>query len=371
MQILQINTNFMPGGIQRHVLDLTSFLREQGHRVVLAGDNGDWCPPQGDADFVHLALDGIAASGGSMFKRMSEILPVARRLRQALKRDSIELVHAHETAPCILAKMATMGLNIPVVFTYHGSEPDRVASVARTAKRCADLTISPSRTSLDHLIAKGLAADMTRVIGLGVHDLAPVSRKTVATRRRELLGENGKYLIASLSRLDPQKGIDMMIEVARKVSDRRDDVVFAIGGHGPLSDIVQSWTEITGVSQNVKFLGPVSDVASVLSASDLYLLTSRWEALPISIVEAFRSGLPVVATDCGGVRELVQSDVGVVLPVADTNAIANSILELLDNDDLRQNMGRAALELSRSDRFSPHAVHQSFEDMYAGIIKAA
>jgi glycosyltransferase involved in cell wall biosynthesis len=353
------------------VLDLTAFLREADHRVVLAGDRGDWCPPENDTDYVHLALDDIAASGGSVFRRMSEILPVARRLRRALRRHSIQLVHAHETAPCILARLATMGLNIPVVFTYHGSEPNRVASVARTARRCADLTISPSRTSLDHLIAKGLAREKTRVIGLGVHRLPQVAPDTVAARRRDLLGENGKFLIASLSRLAPQKGIDMMIEVARKISDQRDDVVFAIGGHGPLSDIVQSWTEITGVSDNVKFLGLVSDVASVLAASDICLLTSRWEALPISIVEAFQAGLPVVATDCGGVRELVSPEVGVVLQVADTNAIAAAIIDLLDNPDRRRQMGAAAQALSLKERFSPPAVHQSFAELYAGLIDGA
>ncbi len=370
MRILQINTNYLPGGIQRHVLDLSAYLREAGHRVLLAGDGGDWAPSEDDPEFLHLALDRIAGTGGSVFRRMAEILPEARKLRRAIKAEGIQLVHAHETAPAILARLATMGLGIPVVFTYHGSEPDRIASVSRTARRCADLVISPSRTSLNHLVAKGLPAERTRVIGLGVHPMPQVDAAVAAAKRAELLGDNGRFLIASLSRLDPQKGIDMMIEVARKISDRRDDVVFAIGGHGPLQDLVDSWTQVTGVSRNVKFLGPVSNVAEVLAASDIYLLTSRWEALPISIVEAFQSGLPVIATDCGGVRELVNDEVGVVLPVADTSAIAEAIIKLLDSDELRGAMGRAALELSRDKRFSPPHVHQSFEQLYRDVIAA-
>lgn len=368
MRILQVCTNFKPGGIQRHVLDLTADLRERGHTITLAGDHGDWCPSDDDPDFVKLDLNQIASSGGSVFQRISEILPVAKKLRRELKNRKIELVHAHETAPAIVARLATFGLKIPVVLTYHGSEPEREASVARIAKHCADLTVSPSRTSLDNLIARGLSAQRTRVIGLGVHPLPIVSDSHVAELRKSLLGENGRYLISSLSRLAQQKGIDMMIEVARKISDQRKDVVFAIGGHGPLSDMVKSWTEVTGVSDNVKFLGPVSDVASVLAASDLYLLTSRWEALPISIVEAFRSGLPVVATDCGGVKELVNPSVGMVLPVGDTNAIAKAVLKIIDNEDLKTEMGQAALILSQQDRFSPPAVHKSFESMYKDMI---
>ncbi len=368
MRILQINTNYLPGGIQRHVLDLTAFLRDLDHEVILAGDLGDWAPDEHDPDYLRLNLDRIVATGGSVFKRMSEILPEARKLRRLIKSRKIQLVHAHETAPAMLARLATVGLGVPVVFTYHGSEPDRVRSVARTARRCADHVISPSRKSLESLIARGVPKECTGVIGLGVHPIPAVNAAKVAAKRAQLLGANGRYLIASLSRLDPQKGIDMMIEVARKISDQRNDVVFAIGGHGPLQDLVASWAQVTGVSENVKFLGPISDVAEVLAASDIYLLTSRWEALPISIVEAFQSGLPVIATDCGGVTELVDDHVGKVLPVADTTAIADAIMDLLDNPALREEKGRAALELSKHERFSPPHVHKMFEELYRELI---
>lgn len=368
MRILQVCTNFRPGGIQRHALDLSRDIRGRGHRVILAGDRGDWCPDDSDPDFKHLALDNIAAGQGGVFKRISEILPVARKLRATLKQNNIELIHSHETAPLIVARLAAFGLNIPIIFTYHGSEPEREASVSRTARRCADMTVSPSRTSLEALISRGLPSEKTRVIGLGVHKLPDVSQETVSKLRKSLLGKKGRFLISSLSRLDQQKGIDMMIEVARKISDKRDDVVFAIGGHGPLSDIVQSWADVTGVSENVKFLGPVNDVASVLSASDLYLLTSRWEALPISIVEAFQTGLPVIATDCGGVKELVSKEVGILLQVGDTNAISNAVMDLINDQQKRKKMGESALELSRNKRFSPKAVHESFEALYREMI---
>ena len=350
------------------MLDLSEDLRQRGHHVVLAGDRGEWCPDDSDPDFEHLALNNIAAGQGGIFKRLSEILPVARKLRAVLKQNNIELVHSHETAPVIVARLAAFGLKIPVIFTYHGSEPEREASVSRTAKRCADMTVSPSRTSLNSLISKGLPSERTRVIGLGVHKLPATPQETVSELRKSLLGKKGRFLISSLSRLDQQKGIDMMIEVARKISDKRDDVVIAIGGHGPLSDIVQSWADVTGVSENVKFLGPVSDVASLLAASDIYLLTSRWEALPISIVEAFQSSLPVIATDCGGVKELVSKDVGIILQVGDTNAIASAVIDLTDNPQKREKMGKSAHELSQKPRFSPKAVHESFEVLYREMI---
>lgn len=368
MRILQVSTNFRPGGIQRHVLDLTEYLRGHGHIITLAGDHGAWAPSVENDDYVHLDLNKIAASGGSLFKRVAEILPVARKLRAQIKRLKIQVVHTHETAPAIIANLAVAGLGIPVVFTYHGSDPARAASVARTAKRCATWTLSPSRTSLDNLISLGLPREFTRVMGLGVHPLKEVS-ENVGDLRQSLLGAKGKILISSLSRLTHQKGIDMMIEVARKIKDRRDDIVFVVGGHGPYEDLVDSWAEVAGVADTIKFLGPVSDVASVLAASDIYLLTSRWEALPISIVEAFRAGLPIIATDCGGVKELVDANVGAVEDVGDTNAIATRIQEFADNPQMRATLGKNALELSKQDRFLPEAVHKSYAEFYAEIAK--
>lgn len=370
MSILQICTNFRPGGIQRHVLDLAQFLRENGHSVILSGDQGGWSPNSDDPDFFELELGQIADSGGSLFHRISEMLPVARKLRSLLKNRQIEIIHAHETAPLIIARIASVGLGIPVVFTYHGSDPGRAPSVARTARRCADWSISPSRISLDSLISLGLPAENTRVMGLGVHPLPEIPERKVQEFRQAMLGPNGKILISSLSRLAHQKGIDMMIEVARKIRDQRDDIVIAVGGHGPYEDLVDRWAEVAQVSDTIKFMGPVSDVATVLAASDMYLLTSRWEALPISIVEAFRSGLPVVATDCGGVKELVNPSVGGVVPVGDTNAIAEMIIDLADNQDLRLQMGKNALDLSKEDRFFPEAVHQSYEALYKDILSS-
>jgi glycosyltransferase involved in cell wall biosynthesis len=105
-----------------------------------------------------------------------------------------------------------------------------------------------------------------------------------------------------------------------------------------------------------------------LRAADMFLLTSRWENLPISIVEAFRAGLPVVATDCGGVKELVDDSVGALLPVGDAAGIAGALAGVIADPDLRAAKGAAALARSKEDRFDPAAVHARFADMYREVI---
>lgn len=367
MRILQVCTNFLPGGIQRHVLDLTAYLRDQGHQVTLAGDAGDWGGVD-DPDRILLPLGKVAGTGGSALRRAAALVPVALTLRRQIRARRIELVHSHETAPALVARLATAGMRLPRLMTFHGSAPDREASVARTGRHCADLTISPSKTSLDSLIAKGLPRERTRHLGLGIVPMPVLDPAAVAGLRHELLGPEGRYLILSLSRLQPQKGIDVMVEVARRVTSQAPGVVFAIAGKGPLLEQAQGWARDAGVAAHFRFLGPVSTVPLHLAAADLFLLTSRWEALPISIVEAFRAGLPAIATDCGGVRELIDATVGALLPVGDAAGIAGAILAMIADPAMAKRKAAAALARSAEPRFDPATVHAAFAALYAGMI---
>lgn len=368
MRILQVCTNFRPGGIQRHVLDLTADLRARGHQVTLAGDGGDWAAAAGTGDFAPLALNAVAGIGGSVPRRIIALAGCAHTLRRVIRSRRIELIHAHETAPVLTARLAALGLGIPLAMTFHGAAPARERSVARIGRLCADLVISPSRTSLEALIARGLPAARARHIGLGIAPMPDLPGAEVAALRAALLGPRPGPLIFSLSRLQEQKGIDVMVAVARRVAAECPGAVFAVAGGGPLSGTVGGWAEAAGVADTMRFLGPVSTVPLHLKAADIFLLTSRWEALPISIVEAFRAALPVVATDCGGVHELVDDRVGALLPVGDAEAIAAALLGLIRDDGARRAKGAAALARSHEARFDPGAVHAAFEALYAGMI---
>jgi glycosyltransferase involved in cell wall biosynthesis len=102
-----------------------------------------------------------------------------------------------------------------------------------------------------------------------------------------------------------------------------------------------------------------------LAAADLFVLTSRWEGLPVTIVEAFREGLPVVATDAGGVRELVDDTVGRVVAIGDAAALADSIDMLCTDDALRSELSANARLRGGEQRFVPSYAHAALERVYA------
>jgi glycosyltransferase involved in cell wall biosynthesis len=294
----------------------------------------------------------------------------ALRLREAISKHRFDLIHVHETAPALVARLATLGLNIPIIMTFHGSAPSRIPSAAKIGKYCADFVASPSRLSLDALIKHGVKASKTKVLRNGIKPLRAVSEDKIA-RLRDRYTPGGKgQIVFSPSRLAPQKGIDVMIDVAKRVTQELPDTQFVIAGGGQLTGTVNEWADAAGVGENMHFLGAIDTVPEHLRASDLFLLTSRWEALPISILESFRAGLPVVATDCGGVSELVDDRVGVLCEVEDVEGLSEAVLSLLRSRELHRQKQEGALERSREEQFDLDYAHAQFLATYRDLVSA-
>jgi len=372
MRILQICTTFGPGGIQRHAIDLGMWLRARGHHVGFAGTPRGWLDPKTDPDYLPLPLDKVSWEGGNIAVRLWHLLYCAARLRPFLKRHRFDMIHAHESAPALLAKVASLGMKLPIAVTYHGSEPERIAEFGKTANATAQMVITPSHRTADDLnTIGGVPREKLRVVGLGVRPAPEVDAAAVARLRAELLGDTAAMLVVVVARLARQKGIDILIEAVRQIAPTRPDIRFVVVGEGPLDHEVGGWAAAAGVADRIAFVGNRSNVYDYLMAGDLFLLTSRWEALPITIVEAFRAGLPVVATDCGGIAEIVDSSVGRVVPIGDADAIADAVLEICNDDEKRANLAKAALRHSGADRFSPDHIHGLFEKLYGEFIEAS
>ena len=367
MNILQFCTDFRKGGIQIHVLELSDWLVGQGHEVVFAAEPRRAFIDTDTDSFIPLSMKDVSNTDGNLFSRVFSLLKNAITLRREISGRNFDLIHVHETAPALVAKLATIGMKIPIVMTFHGSEPSRIPSAARTARRCADLVASPSRLVLDELIEHGVDRGKTQVFGLGIKPHPEISGEIKANLRNTYLNKGAGTLIFSPSRLERQKGIDVMIQVAKRVSEKHPDTAFVVAGGGDWADRVEGWAEKAGVRDNMYFLGPIDTVAEHLAAADMVLLTSRWEALPISIVEAFRAERPVIATDCGGVSELIDNEVGRLCAVEDVDALTEAVLEFIEQPDLRQEKGRGALTRSGEARFDPQAVHAHILETYEAM----
>ena len=368
MRLLQVCTAFRTGGIQRHVLGISKWLRARGHHVAMAGTPGNWLTDDSDGTFLALNLDGVAEQGGTIPRRLFNAVMAARKLRTFLRHERVQLIHAHESAPALVAWMARFGLSIPTLVTYHGSEPERVAMFARIARLVAHRVITPSRRCAMDLRRAGVPAAKLEVVGLGIEPRPPVDEATRQRTRARLLGGDGRRVVVTVARLEHQKAIDVLVEVVRRTCAQRADIRFVVVGDGPQREDVLRWITHARVERFLTLVGYSDRPDEFLAAADMFLLTSRWEGLPITIVEAFQASLPVVATDAGGVSELVDDAVGKVVAIGDVAALVEQVLAVCGDDGLRARLAANALRRAGEVRFSPSHALDAMERIYAEVL---
>jgi glycosyltransferase involved in cell wall biosynthesis len=372
LRIMLLCTKFGVGGITRHALDLGRFLADRGHEVAYAGTPGAWLGPdaRGDA-FVELATQDV--SGGdydaALPQRLAALRASAKTLHDWLRRHPVDLIHAHESAPALVARCATLVQRTPIVLTFHGAEPERMRQFAFIGRTCADHVIATYNRGRQDLARLGAPNTRMSVIGVGVPPLKPVDESLALRLRRDLLGDDGTFLVVTVARLTRQKGLDVFIAAARRARAALHGLRFVIVGDGVLDAQLRALAQDAGVSDILTFAGRSDDPQNYLRASDLFLLTSMWEARPYTISEAFQAGLPAVGVDCGGVTELIDEDVGAVVAMGDEEALAREIVRIARDPDLRSRMSKAALARAQEERFAANHVHARIEALYRALVQ--
>ncbi len=170
-------------------------------------------------------------------------------------------------------------------------------------------------------------------------------------------------VVGIVAALRPEKDHELFLRAAAQVRVRVPEAVFLIVGDGPLRPKLEALAGELGIAPAVQFLGTRSDIPKLLGAMDVFALTSRNEANPVSILEAMAAGLPVVAPDVGSIAESVSDGItGYLTPQGDADQTAGRICELLENIELARGMGRAGRQVV-VDRWSQGAMVRGYEQL--------
>lgn len=315
------------GGVGVHVCALARRLVDAGWTVTV-------CAPAE----THAGFD-FAAGGARV-----ETVPIRRagteiRAVPALRRATrgVDVVHAHGLRAGTAAALAGRR---PLVVTWHNAvlaagPAGRVLALGeRLVARRADVNLGASADLVDRVRALG---------GRDVRLTAVAPPRPVPTRDRAQvraeLGLTDEPLVVNVGRLHPQKGQADLIDAALRWRDRRPVPVVVIAGDGPLRPELELRIESTGAP--VRLLGHRRDVADLLAAADVVVLTSLWEARPFAVQEAMHLARAVVATDVGGVAGLVGAAASLV-PAGDVDALDRAVRGLLDDPGARAELGRRA-----------------------------
>lgn len=286
-------TNSETGGAQSHVADLLRALRGQADVTLLAGGDGplfDLARSLGIPAIRLAALDNAL----SPLKAVAALRELMRSLREARP----DILHTHSAKASALGRVAGKLLGIPVVYTVHGFAFKAAAPwKQRTVARMAEWLLAPLTSHVicvaeaERAMARKLPirADRISVIPNGIADVAERAKPGDALRR-----------VVAVMRLAPPKRPDVLIRAF--AAAQLPDCELVIAGDGPQR---ASLERLAGqlAPGRVRFAGSIDNIPALLASAQLFLLASDHEGFPISILEAMRAGLPVIASDLPGIRE--------------------------------------------------------------------
>lgn len=277
-------------------------------------------------------------------------ISVVGRLKQLMRDQKIDAVITVGAGDKMFwGRLAARYARVPVVLSALHSTgwPDGVGRLNRMLTRITDGFIAVAESHGRFLVEyEKFPPEKVFVIPNGVD----TERFQFCVRRRqawrEQLGiEDTTPAVGIVAALRPEKNHEMFLRAARAVRQVRRDAVFVVAGDGPCRHDLEKLAVDLRMVDSVRFLGSVSDTAGLLSALDVFALTSHNEASPVSILEAMACGRPVVAPQVGSIPDSIQDGrTGYLIPKGDSQAAAERWLELLGNPDLRAAMGRAARE---------------------------
>jgi glycosyltransferase involved in cell wall biosynthesis len=303
------------GGIGRHVASVAQRLVGLGHDVEV------FCP----------AMTAAAHDFGAV---------VVRPLAELHRVRGADVVHAHGYKAGALVLPWSRLFGVPLVVTWHNAVLDqgRRGAVGRLLQRVvahgADLTLGASEDLVREARSQG-----ARHAELG--PVAAPRLPTATTPRERYRAQLGlpadAVVVLTVARLAPQKNLGMVLDVAAGLADR-PEVHFLVAGEGPLRDELADRVRRDG--SKVRLLGAVDDMASLLGAADLMLLTSLWEARALVAQEALLAGLPLVSTRVGGIEELV-GEAAVLVEPGDPPAAVAAVADLADHPERRRALRQA------------------------------
>jgi len=365
VHVLQVVHSLTIGGTERVVHDLVRHFNDDEFRTTVGcldglGEFGEDLRAAGVA--VHL-----------LGRRPGVDLRVVGRLSRLCRATGVDIVHAHQYTPYFYAALSgLLARPVRVIFTEHGRHyPDRVRrrrvignQILRPVTAAYTAVSDFTRRSLVTL--ERIPRSRIEVIYNGI-DVPVAHDDSPRARARAGLGlDQSAAVVLSVGRLDRVKDFGTLVRAMTKVVIDVPEAVLLIAGGGDEAyrqELIRLADEL-GIADHVRLLGSRRDVPALLAACDVFTLTSVTEALSMTILEAMAAGRPVLATDVGGNAEVVvPGETGVLIPVGDSSAAAQALIDLLTDPRRARGMGAAGRRRVR-ERFTRAATFEAYRRLY-------
>lgn len=335
------------GGSPEVVMNLALNMERHGWSALVAGpERASTRERLERASVEYLPVSHLARGAGSPFSDLRAL----RSLSALLAREPFDVIHCHSSKAGVLGRLLGVRRGVPVVYSPHCFAFLRdLGPLSRMAPAAVERLLAPLTSAYvcvcesEQRAALGLplvSPDRAHCIYNGVPEPLADTRP-----ERALLDFKGDgLLVGAVTVLREQKRVDVLIDAIPSVLDRVPQARFAIVGNGPMRGRLEEQAAASGLSEDPRFaffeFTPPS--GRYMSALDLYVLSSAWEAMPVGVLEALSWGVPQVVTSVGGTAEAVSEETGRLVSPKQPKALADAIVTMLRSPELRASAQEAS-----------------------------
>ena len=353
------------GGLEKILTSIVLNLDKKKYNVSV------WCLREGGFFANKLAKEGIDFK---ILHISTSRNPLSiYKLYKLLKSRKFDIIHTHAYSAGTIGRMSAFLAGVPVIIShnhsvydyynrrYHFVEwflsliTDRVVCVSDIVNRFANET---QRINARKLIT----------IHNGIDSEYTVLEKRTSVLRKELGIPVDHSVICTIAHMEEHKGIKYLLESASLLLQSRNDVSFLVVGEGRLKEKLKILCADLKIEENVVFAGERGDIPEILSLTDIFVLPSLREGLPLTILEAMACGKPVIATNVGGIPEVVKDGVsGILISPKDPESLHSAMNELLGDREKMKKMGHNGKRVC-SESFDSKTMIRKIEDLYDSLL---
>ena len=322
------------GGTENVVLQLCEILAGRVKKIIVCSSGGVHEKLLEKMGIKHYHIPDIAS------KNPTDMVKNCLEIRKIIKKEEITVVHSHHRMAALYVELLTNNRIIKIAnahntfydkkwLTYYAYHNTKLVAVGNMVKKnlIEYFGLEESQISVIHNAVKPFNNEVESI--------------ELLTRAHEA----GRILIGNIGRLSEQKGMSYFIAAADIVLKKHPEVLFFIVGDGELKEDLVQVVRQKGLEENIIFLGYRSDIQNVMSQLDFIVLSSLWEGLPLTPIEAFSVGKTVIGTAVDGTPEIIRNGIdGCLVEARNSNQLAEKMCFLLDHLEVRKKMEKQAKE---------------------------
>ena len=357
--ILMFTRTMNLGGTENIVIELCEFLRPIVNKVVVCSCGGVNEKKLKELKIKHYTIPDITNHS------VGSVIDIIKKIKYIVKTEDITIVHSHHRMAAFYTELLFTN-NIIKIANAHNTFYDKVLLTRFSYRRT--FLIAVGNNVKENLIDfYKLPLNQIKVI---YNSINPFNGNISTLKELDINKKNGYVLIGNIGRLSKQKGMRFFISAIANVIRVCPNAKFFIIGDGEEKFYLRKLAKKILPEDTLQFLGYREDIQSIMAQLDIIVLSSLWEGLPLTPIEACSVGKPIIATDVGGTSEIVKNNInGLLVKAEDVKELSEAMIELINDSEKRNYLGINAYKFYR-EKFSIEKMREQYIDFYEQAVNA-